>query len=69
MNDNVKIGQKWLFIFVFHNFTPVTMCLMFTLFDNLVMVVCRSVFVLSTSLLLPEVVTSGMTGTDLALSG
>ena len=52
-----------------NNFTLVTMCVIFTLFENLVMVVCRSVFVLSTSLLLPEVVTSGMTGTDLALSG
>ena len=63
----LKLGSK--FFFCVNNFTLVTMCLMFTLFDNLVMVVCRSVFVLSTSLLLPEVVTSVMTGTDLALSG
>ena len=52
-----------------NNSTLVTMCLLFTLFENLVMVVCRSVLVLPTSLLLPEVVTSVMTGTDLALSG
>ena len=64
----LKLGSKG-FLSLCEQFHLLTMCLMFTLFDNLVMVVCRSVFVLSTSLLLPEVVTSVMTGTDLALSG
>ena len=52
-----------------NNFTLVKMCLIFTLFENLVMVVCRSVLVLPTSLLLPEVLASIMTGIDLDISG
>ena len=64
----LKLGNNGFHLFV-NNFTVVTMCLIFTLFENLVMVVCRSVLVLPTSLLLPEVLASAMTGIDLDING
>ena len=65
---DISISDGLVYLCV-NNFTLVKMCLIFTLFENLVMVVCRSVLVLPTSLLLPEVLASVMTGIDLDISG